>query len=202
MEHLLHAEQLFGFRLSKIGNRHASGHGNHIGNIFYRNLVNRVAVLFFPCLSRFIALGNKLHFLFVQDVCTLEVLLCDGVILLRTNGAQLVCDLLHLFGQNHVADAHARTCFIQNVNGLIGKETILDVTVGKAYRGTQCIIGEMHMMVRFVTVTQTLKNAHSLLFAWLLHHYRLEAALESGILFQMLAVLVKRGSADDLDFAA
>ena len=60
----------------------------------------------------------------------------------------------------------------------------------------------MHMVVRFVTVTQTLKNAHSLLFAWLLHRYRLEAALESGILFQMLAVLVERGSTDDLDFAA
>ena len=98
MEHLFHAEQLFGFRLSKVGNGHASGHGNHIGNVFYRNLVNRVAVLFFPRLARLIALGDKLSFLFVQDICALEVLLGDGIILLSADVAQFIGDLLHLFG--------------------------------------------------------------------------------------------------------
>ena len=98
MEHLLHAEQLFGFRLSKVGNGHASGHGYHIGNVFYRNLVNRVAVLFFPYLARLITLGDKLYFLFVQDICALEVLLGDGIILLSADAAQFIGDLLHLFG--------------------------------------------------------------------------------------------------------
>ena len=59
----------------------------------------------------------------------------------------------------------------------------------------------MHVMMRLVAITQAFEDAHCLLFAWLLHHYRLEATLESGILFQVFAVFVERGSADNLNFA-
>ena len=166
MEHLLHAEQLLGFRLSKVGNGHASGHGNHIGNVFYRNLVNRVAVLVFPRLARLIALGDKLYFLFVQDICALEVLLGDGIILLSADVAQLSSAIFCTSsGQDHVADAHASASLVQNVNGLIGKETILDVAIGKAYCGAQCVIGEMHVMMRLVAIAQAFEDAHCLLFA-------------------------------------
>ena len=57
-------------------------------------------------------------------------------------------------------------------------------------------------MVRLVTVAQTLKDLHRLLNAGFLDLHRLEAALESRILLDVLAVLVVRGRANRLELAA
>ncbi len=57
-------------------------------------------------------------------------------------------------------------------------------------------------MVRLVAVTQALEDLHGLLDAGLLDLHRLEAALEGGVLLDVLAVLVEGGRADRLKFAA
>ena len=58
------------------------------------------------------------------------------------------------------------------------------------------------MMVLFVAVAQALHDADGLLFVRLADGERLEAALEGGVLLDMLAVFVQGGGADDLDLAA
>ena len=44
------------------------------------------------------------------------------------------------------------------------------------------------------------KHGHRIVHGGLLHRHRLEPALEGGVLFDMLAVFVEGGGADDLDF--
>ena len=57
-------------------------------------------------------------------------------------------------------------------------------------------------MVRFVAVTQALEDFDCVLRARLIDLDRLEAALERCVLFDVLAVFIQRGCADDLHFAA
>ncbi len=45
------------------------------------------------------------------------------------------------------------------------------------------------------------KNLNGLLLGGLAHHDRLEPALQRGVLFDVLAVFVHGGGADDLQFA-
>ncbi len=202
MQHRLHAQQLLGFRLGKVGNRHAGGHGDHVGHVFHLYLAHRFAGFRLPFLLGFLALGLELYLFAVQGIGALEVLRGNSLILLGAHAAQVVVDNLDLFRQHHVADAHARARLVQHVDSLVGQETVLDVTVGKVYRRLKGIVAEMHMVMLFVAVAQAFQDAHGLLHVGLLHQHGLEAALEGRILFQMLAVLVERGGADDLYLAA
>ncbi len=57
-------------------------------------------------------------------------------------------------------------------------------------------------MVRLVAVPQTLEDLDGVLHRRLAHLHRLEAALQRGVLLDVLAVLVERGGADRLQLAA
>ena len=57
-------------------------------------------------------------------------------------------------------------------------------------------------MVGFVARAQSLQNLHALLRRWLADRDRLEAALQRGVLFNILAVLGERRRANDPQFAA
>ena len=57
-------------------------------------------------------------------------------------------------------------------------------------------------MVDFVAFLEASKNCDRVLDAWLVHHHRLEPALQSGVLFDILPVFVKRRRPDRAEFAA
>ena len=63
-------------------------------------------------------------------------------------------------------------------------------------------IGVADVMVLLVAVLEALDDADGVLGARLADVDRLEAALEGGVLLDVLAVLLRRGGADDLDLAA
>ena len=60
----------------------------------------------------------------------------------------------------------------------------------------------MHLMVRLVTIAQAAQDADGLLLVGLADGDGLEAALERGVLLEMLTVLVDGRCADNLDLAA
>ena len=60
----------------------------------------------------------------------------------------------------------------------------------------------MHLMMRLVAVAQPLHDAQGLLLVGLADRDGLETALEGAVLFQVLAIFVDSGGADDLDLAA
>ena len=63
-------------------------------------------------------------------------------------------------------------------------------------------VGDRDAVVRLVAVAQAAQDLDGLLDARLADHDRLEAALERGVLLDVLAVLVERGRADGLQLAA
>ena len=85
---------------------------------------------------------------------------------------------------------------------LSGQEAVGDVPVGQRRGGHQGGVGDADPVVRLVAVAQTLEDLDGVRQRRLAHLDRLEAALERGVLLQVLAVLVERGGTDGLQLTA
>ena len=92
--------------------------------------------------------------------------------------------------------------FVNEIDGFVRQETIGDVAVGKHGCRHQRAVLDAHAMMHLVTLLQAAQDADSVFDGRLIDHHRLEAAFQSGVLLDMLAVLVKGGCADAVQFAA
>src|SRR5690606_37801529 len=107
-------------------------------------------------------------------------------------------ELAQVRRSGHPADAHARACLVDQVDRLVRQVPVVDVPVGQGRGGDQCRVGDRHPVVRLVAVPQTLEDLDGVLERRLAHLDRLEAALQRGVLLDVLAVLLERGRTDRL----
>ena len=114
----------------------------------------------------------------------------------------LVLELLVVRRRLHALDAQARAGLVDEVDGLVGQVAVGDVAVGQVGRGDERLVGDGDPVVRLVAVAQALEDLDGVGHRGLLDLDRLEAALEGGVLLEVLAVLVERGGADGLQLAA
>jgi hypothetical protein len=98
--------------------------------------------------------------------------------------------------------AQARAGLVDQVDRLVGQEPVADVAVGEVRRRDDRAVGDLHLVVRLVAVAQALEDVDRVGQARLGDLDRLEAALERGVLLEVLAVLVERRGADGLQLAA
>ena len=80
--------------------------------------------------------------------------------------------------------------------------TVGDVAVGEVRRGDERLVGDRDAVVGLVLVADALEDLDRVGERRLVDLDRLEAALEGGVLLDVLAVLVDRGGADGLQLAA
>ena len=92
--------------------------------------------------------------------------------------------------------------FIHDVNRLVRQEPTRDVAVGKPRGGQQRFVRELGAVMLLVLRTQALQNLDGLVHCRRLDDDRLEPAFQRRVLLDVLAVLVHRGRADDLQLAA
>ena len=104
----------------------------------------------------------------------------------------------------HRVDLHAQAGrgLVDEVDGLVGKEAIGDVAIGKHGRRHQRRVLELHAVMDLVALAQAAQDADRVLDIWLADDDRLETALECGILLDVLAVLVERRCANGMQLAA
>ena len=95
----------------------------------------------------------------------------------------------------------ARRGLVDQVDRLVGQEAVGDVPVGQRRGGHEGGVGDADPVVRLVAVAQALQDLHGVGEGRFADLDGLEAALESGVLLQVLAVLVQRGGADGLQLA-
>ena len=147
-------------------------------------------------------LVGKLLLQFLQTVAgELVVLLLEGHfldLLLHDLAAQIV----QLSGHGVDLRADHRAGFIDQIDGLVGQETVGDITRGQRRGGDERVVVDAHAVVNFITLLESAQDGDGVLHRRLIDLYRLEAALERGVLFDVLAVLVKRGRADAVQLAA
>ena len=88
------------------------------------------------------------------------------------------------------------------IDRLVGQETVADVAMRERRRGDDGVVGDAHAVVRLVALLEAAQNRDRVLDARLADEDGLEAALERGILLDVLAILVERRRADDAQLAA
>ena len=122
-------------------------------------------------------------------------------------GLTLEGEILHLTLQLHAAvdglvvEVAVGAGLVNKVDGLVGEETVGNVPLGEQHRLPQDAIGDGHTVELLIVMGDTTENLQGVLHVGLVDGDGLEAALESRVLLDMLAVLVEGGGADDLNLA-
>ncbi len=95
-------------------------------------------------------------------------------------------------------DLHADAAggLVDQVDGLVRQLTIRDVAMAELGRGDDGAIGDGHAVVHLVALLEAAQDGNGVLLARLVHQNLLEAALQRGILLDVLTVLVEGGGAD------
>ena len=101
-------------------------------------------------------------------------------------------------------DLHAQSagCFVDEVDGLVGQLAVADVAVAELGGGDYGAIGHAHAVMDFVAFLETAQDGDGILDGGFANEDGLEAAFESGVFFDMFAILVEGGGADGMKLAA
>ena len=94
------------------------------------------------------------------------------------------------------------TGFVNQIDGLVGEETVSNIPLGEQHRLAQDAIGDGHTVELLIVVGDAPQNLQRVLHVGLVDGDGLETALESRVLLDMLAVFIEGGGADDLNLAA
>ncbi len=202
MQLVLHLEQPRRLLLGELDDRDAGGDGEDLGDELLVDLGDDVHVAGLPLLLP-LALGqDELLLLVAQRRGQLEVLAVDRALLAAAHVGDLVVELAQVRRGGHPADPEPGAGLVDQVDRLVGQEPVGDVAVGERGRRDQRLVGDRDPVVRLVAVAQALEDLDRVRDRRLLHLDRLEAALEGGVLLEVLAVLVQRGRADGLQLSA
>jgi len=148
--------------------------------------------------------------LFVENPLNIVTQCCRSFIISIANGfiffklqffdAGLV--LRQVRRRRHIFQTHAGSRFVDYINGFIRQAAARDITAGQLHRLEQGFIGKFDTVMLFIAVTQPLENLHRFIFAGRFHNNGLEPAFQCGILFDILAILVKSSRTDALHLTA
>ena len=111
-------------------------------------------------------------------------------------------DLVDLGRHRVDLDAQPRGGLVDQVDRLVGQEAVGDVAVRQRGRGDDRRVLDAHAVVDLVALLQPAQDRDRVLDARLVDEDGLEAALQRGVLLDVLAVLVERGRADRAQLAA
>ena len=109
---------------------------------------------------------------------------------------------LFVLGYRRASKTCAGAGFVQQVDSLVRQESVVDIALRKHRAHTRYLRGNLHLVVLLVVFLDALKQLHGVLDGRLVDRYRLEAALQRAVLLDVLAVLVERGRAYNLEFPA
>ena len=111
-------------------------------------------------------------------------------------------DFVDFDGQRIDLHAQGGRGFVDQVDGLVRQEAVGDVAMGKRGGGDNRRVLDAHAVVQFVAVLEPAQDGDGVFDGGLGDQNGLEAALQGGVLLDVLAVLVERGGADGAQFAA
>ena len=111
-------------------------------------------------------------------------------------------ELIDVSGQGIDLDAQRGGRFVDQVDGLVGQEAVGDVAVRERGRGDDGRVFDAHAVMHFVFFLQAAKDRDGVFDVGFADENDLEAALESRIFFDVLAIFVERGGADGAQLSA
>ena len=202
MQPLLQMQQLLAFFHRQLVDRNAGQARDDLRDMLGFDFGAARGALAFPFLDKLLEFG-----LFGLDVLAqlggLVVLLARGhIVLLTPQLVQFGLQLLHRHRAGRGRQLHACGRLVEQVDGLVRQKARGDVAVRQLGGGDDRILGDADLVVRLEGVAQAAQDHHGLRYRRLGHHHRLEATLQRGVLLDVLLILVERGGADQVQFAA
>ena len=99
--------------------------------------------------------------------------------------------LVHLgqAGQILVVEVHIGAGLVQQVDGLVRQISVGNVPLAHGDGQTAHLLGDRHLVEAGVVGSNSLQNTDAVSDGGFLHQHRLEAALQRGVLLDVLAVL-------------
>ena len=200
MQLFFHAEKLLRLFFLDGGDGYAGPAGDDVFDVFAGDdagagLVEVVLV----------AEGAKVFALFALlvgvEACLLELVVRDGVFHAVDDELDALLDLGELFGEGGLAQLHAGTGLVDEVDGLVGKEAVGDVAAGVRDGEADGLVGVADGVELLVLLADAHDDLDGIFFVGWRDLDGLEAALEGAILLDGLAVLGRGGGSDALDLA-
>src|SRR5215204_6240220 len=200
---VLHLQETGGLLLGHLLDRDTGPHGDDLGDLVlpYGDAL-LLDLTLAPGLLELAALGDELALGVPEARGLLELLAVDGGLLLGAHGSELLVYLLVVGRRGHGLYPHLGCRLVDEVDGLVREEAVRDVAVAELGGCLERLVGDVYVVVRLVLLAQALEDELGLLDRGLAHLDGLEAPLQGLVLLHVLAVLVDRGRADDLDLTA
>ena len=197
-----HVEQFCSFFFGEFVDRDARPDTQHFGDCLFVYLVVQVDALGFDVCLFLGALIQQGAFLVTQFSGFFKALVFDCLLLGSLDIFDFVFNFFQVRRGLHTHDAQTAAGFVNEIDCLIRQEAVRDVAIGHVGCGDECLVGDGHPVVAFVLVADALQDFNRVRHRWLVNFYRLEASLEGGIFFEVLAEFVERGGTDGLQFSA
>ncbi len=135
MEFVLHAQELRRLFFGEAIDRDAGPHREHLGD---RVLVDEVEDRAARRLDReieFVALGDQFALLFVEGLGLFEGTTRHRTLFVGANAHDVLIELLLLRRRVHATDPQATAGLVNEVDRLVGQESVRDVAIGEVGRG-------------------------------------------------------------------
>ena len=201
LQGLLQLQKARALVLRQAGDGDAGPAGHYVGNVLGGDGAAVLTQLSAPVVPLDLHLIGVVLLNITQLGGLLIVLSGNGLGLFPAQGGDLFLQRLQVGGGALRLHAHLRSGLIHQVDGLVRQEPVTDIPAGEGHGGLQRLIGDGQLVMGLVLVPQTLQNGDGVLRGGLTHGDGLEAALQRGVFFNVLAVLVEGGRADDPDLA-
>ena len=199
VQFLFHLEQTLRLCLGNLHDRHTRPHGDHLGDVVG---ADHRAVGAVPGGAHFFQLAGQAGFLLLPGLDFFRLSFLDGQGAAGAHLLQLAVNILGRFGRVGLIHAHARSGLVNQVNGFIRQESLRHVPGREPGRRFDGLIRDDEVVMLLVHLAHTFENVNGFVHGRLVHDDGLEATLQRGVRFDVLAVLVQRGSADALQLAA
>src|ERR1022692_4639848 len=195
------AQQLLGFFFLDRGDRHAGPARYHVLDVLPTDYAGGgfIEVVFFAKGAQVLAL---LAFFVRVEARLLELVVRDGVLHTMDDELDAFLDFCQFFRQRGLAQFHARTRFVDQVDGFVWKEAVWNVAIRMRDRKIDGVVGVGDGVEFFVALFDSEENLDRVGFIWRRNFYRLEATLQRPVFLDRLAIFRGRGCAYALNLAS
>ena len=114
----------------------------------------------------------------------------------------LALDLVDFLWQRIDLDAQPAGGLVHQIDRFVGQEAIPDVAMRQRRRRDDGVVGDPDAVMYLVALLETTQDRDRILDGRLADVHRLEPALQRGVFLDVLAILIERRGADDVQLAA